>query len=160
MTHTEKDLLGDKNRRRFFRHACDASVTTAFEYDRKDRWNRNLHAGYLKSDAVGQSHLRVLNVSEGGIALLSRFPAAKGAALSVRIRTAFDTEIRARARVAWAKRLKGSTDTHVLGLQFTDMSREDARNLEDLLKVLEESRPSRARSSEPRSSQESATDLN
>ncbi|MBI5114922.1 PilZ domain-containing protein [Candidatus Poribacteria bacterium] len=141
MPHPGKDLLGNKNRRHFFRHACDASVTTAFEYDREDKWNRGVHAGYLKSEAVGQSHLRVLNVSEGGVALVSRFPAVKGASLSVTIRTAFDTEIRARARVAWVKRLKDSADTYILGLEFADISREDAKYLDDLLKVLQQSSP-------------------
>jgi hypothetical protein len=139
MSHPGKHWLGDKNRRHFFRHACDASVTTAFEYDREDRWNRSVHAGYLKSEAVSQSHLRVLNVSEGGIALVSRFPAVKGASLSVTIRTAFDTKIRARTRVAWIKRLKDSANTYILGLEFRDMSREDAKYLDGLLKVLQQS---------------------
>jgi hypothetical protein len=137
----EKSLLGDKKRRNFFRHACDASVTSAFEYDSKDKWNRDVHSGYLKSEAIGQSGLRVLNISEGGIALISRFPALKGAVVSLKISTAFDTTIRAQARVVWAKRPKTYVEAYVLAFEFLDMSREDARNLNNLLKMLRKTAP-------------------
>jgi hypothetical protein len=69
MKASETSLLGDRNRRRFFRHACDASVRGAFEYDRNEKWDRRVRQGYLKSEIVAQSHMRVLNNSEGGIAL-------------------------------------------------------------------------------------------
>lgn len=137
---SEKSLLGDKKRRNFFRHACDASVTTAFEYDREEKWNRDVHSGYLKSEAIGQSGLRVLNISKGGIALVSRFPAIKGAVVSLKISTAFNTTIRAQARVVWAKRPKTYMEAYVLGFEFLDMPREDAKHLNSLLKMLEDSR--------------------
>ncbi|RJP64438.1 MAG: PilZ domain-containing protein [Candidatus Abyssobacteria bacterium SURF_17] len=139
----ERSLLGDKNRRHFFRHSCDASVTTAFEYDREDKWNRNVRKGYLRSDAIGQTRLQVLNISEGGAAIVSRFPAVKGALVSLRISTAFDTTIRATARVAWVKRPRMLPDCYVLGLEFVQMSRDDVRKLNDFLRLLPEPSPAR-----------------
>lgn len=138
MKKADKELLGDKKRRRFFRHACDASLKGAFEYDRSDKWSSNVRVGYLRSDAVAQSHLPVLNVSMGGIALVSKYPAAKGAVISVKISTAFNTTIRAKARVKWSKRLKKKDEAHAIGCEFVEMSRADTRNLKDLLKIFEQ----------------------
>jgi c-di-GMP-binding flagellar brake protein YcgR len=141
MKESEKSLLGDKNRRRFFRHACDASIKSAFEYDRKEKWDVRIRRGYLKSDVIGQSHVRVLNISEGGIALVSRFPVAKGAVASLKIETAFDTTIHAQARVSWARRMKTMREAYAVGLEFVEMSRENVRNLNNLLKTLQKASP-------------------
>lgn len=129
MTESDKDLLGDKDRRRFFRHTCDATVSSSFEYD----------AGYLKSKSIGQNNLRVLNLSRGGIALVSQFPVLKEAVVILKISTAFDTAIRAQARARWSKRLKTSHEAYAVGFEFVKMSREDSRNLNRFLKVLEKS---------------------
>ena len=137
MKEAEKELLGDKSRRRFFRHVCDASITGVFEYDREERWNRDVRSGYLRSEAIGQSRLRVLNVSEGGIALVSRFPVLKSAVVSLRISTAFNTTIQMKARARWSKKLKTSGEAYAVGLEFLEMSRGDARNLKELLNVLQ-----------------------
>ena len=137
MKEAEKKLLGDKSRRRFFRHVCDASITGVFEYDRKERWSRDVRLGYLRSEAIGQSRLRVLNISEGGIALVSQFPVLKGAVVSLRISTAFNTTIRVKARARWSKKLKTSGEAYAVGFGFMEMSRGDKRNLRDLLNVLQ-----------------------
>ena len=141
MKESEKSLLGDKNRRRFFRHACDASIKGAFEYDRKEKWDRRVHRGYFKSEVVAQSHVRVLNISEGGIALVSRFPVVIGAVASLRIETAFDMTIHAQARVSWIKRMKTMAEAYAVGFEFLEMSREDARDLNNLLKILQKASP-------------------
>ena len=141
MKKSERALLGDRNRRRFFRHACDASVRGAFEYDRNEKWDRRVRQGYLKSEIVAQSHMRVLNISEGGIALISRFPMVKGAVAFLKVETAFGTTIRARARVCWVKRMKTMTDAYAVGFEFSEMSREDARGLSSLLKTLQKRLP-------------------
>ena len=138
MKEADKELLGDRKRRRFFRHACDASLKGAFKYDRSDKWSRNVREGYLKSDAIAQSHLPVLNVSMGGIALVSKYPAVKDAVITVKISTAFNTTIRAKARVKWSKRLKIKGEAHAVGCEFIEMSRADTRNLKDLLKIFEQ----------------------
>lgn len=135
----EKSLLGDKTRRHFFRHSCEASVTSAFEYDRKNKWDASSHAGYLTSKLIGQSGLRVLNITHEGIALVSRFSATKGAIVSLKVSTAFNMTIRAQAHMVWVKRPKEPLDTYVLAFEFLQMSREDARHLNSLLKMLEDS---------------------
>jgi len=140
MTAKANDMLGDKNRRRFFRHACDVSLKGTFEYDRSNKWSRDIRLGYLKSDMLPQSHLRVLNISQGGIALVSQYPAAKDTIVSLKITTAFDTIIRAKARVAWSKRLKKSTEAYAIGLEFEEMSRGDTRNLKELLRIFQHTR--------------------
>ena len=94
--------------------------------------------GYLKSDAVAQNHLPVLNISKGGIALVSKYLAVKDAAITIRISTAFNTTIRATARVRWSKRLKGSTEAYAVGCEFTEIFRSDARTLKDLLRIFEQ----------------------
>ncbi len=99
MKDSEKELLGDKSRRRFFRHTCDASMRGDLEYDRSDKWSRDVRLGYLKSAAIAQSSLQVLNISEGGVALVSQYPAVKKAIVSLKILTAFDSTIRAKGRV-------------------------------------------------------------
>ncbi len=129
MTESDKKLLGDKERRRFFRYTCDASVSSSFEYD----------AGYLKSKSIGQNNLRVLNLSRGGIALVSQFPVLKEAVVTLKISTAFDTVIRAQARARWSKRLKTSHEAYAVGFEFVKMSREDSGNLNHFLKVLDKS---------------------
>jgi len=141
MKESERDLLGDKNRRRFFRHACDASIRGSFDYDRKERYDRRVHRGYLKSDVIAQSHVRVLNISEGGLALVSKYLVVKGAVASLKIDTAFGTTIRARARVSWIKRMRTMTEAYAVGFEFLDMSREDARNLNSLLRTLHKGSP-------------------
>jgi hypothetical protein len=138
MKEADKKLLGDKKRRRFFRHACDASLRGAFEYDRSDKWSVKRREGYLKSDAVAQSHLPVLNISSGGIALVSQYPALKDAIISIKVTTAFNTTIRATARVKWSKPLKKNKKGHAIGCEFVEISRADARNLKDLLKIFEQ----------------------
>ncbi len=139
MKKSDKELLGDSSRRRFFRHACNASFKGAFEYDRSDKWSRDVRVGYLKSDAVAQSHLPVLNISKGGIALVSQYPVVKDAAINIRISTAFNSTIRALARVRWSKRLKGSAEAYAVGCEFIKISRSDARNLKDLLRIFDQS---------------------
>lgn len=132
-------LLGDKNRRHFFRHACDASIKGAFEYDRSNKWSRRIRQGYLKSDAVAQSHLRVLNISGGGAALVSQYPVNKGATISLKISTAFNMAIQAQARVVWSKRLKNSAaEAYAVGLEFVKLSRADTRKLKELLKIFQQ----------------------
>ncbi len=138
MKEMDKKLLGDKKRRRFFRHACDASLKGSFEYDRSDKWNRNVRAGYLKSDVVAQSHLPVLNISKGGIAIISQYPAVKNAVISIKVTTAFNTTIRAKARVKWSKSIKKDGAAHVIGCEFVEISRADTRNLKDLLKIFDQ----------------------
>jgi len=118
MKDLDKELLGDKNRRRFFRHTCNASIMGAFEYDRSNKWSRNVRLGYLKSDAIAQSRLRVLNISRSGIALVSKYPGVKNAVISLKISTAFDKVIRSKARVRWCKRLKTGAEAFALGLEF------------------------------------------
>jgi hypothetical protein len=135
----KEELLGDKNRRRYFRHVCDASIEGAFEYDRTDKWNVGLRSGYLKSEAIGQSRLRVLNMSEGGISLISRYPVAKNAVLFLKITTAFNTTIRAEARVVWRKRVKASTEQYAIGMEFIEISYSDMHSLKDLLRVIDRS---------------------
>jgi hypothetical protein len=139
MKESDKKLLGDKKRRRFFRHACDASLRGAFEYDKSDKWSSNRREGYLKSDAVAQSHLPVLNISSGGIALVSQYAAVKGAIISIKVTTAFNTTICAKARVKWSRPIRKSSETHAIGCEFVEISRADTRNLKDLLKIFEQS---------------------
>ena len=137
MTDSKESPLGSKNRRHFFRHACDASLTGAFEYDRKEKWSRTVRSGYLKSEAIAQNHLRVLNIGKDGIALVSRYPVVKGAVVSLKISTAFDMTIRAEVRAKWSKRLKSPVEAYAVGFKFLKMSRANARNLKELLKVFE-----------------------
>jgi hypothetical protein len=82
----------------------------------------------------------VLNISKGGIALVSQYPAVKDAAITIRISTAFNTAICATARVRWSKRLKGSAEAYAVGCEFIKISRSDARNLKDLLRIFEQSK--------------------
>jgi len=138
MKESDKELLGNSSRRRFFRHACDASIKGAFEYDRSNKWSRDVRLGYLKSDAVAQSRLPVLNISKGGIALVSKYPVVKDAAIVIRISTAFSTTINATGRVRWSKRLKGSAEAYAVGCEFIEISRSDARSLKDLLRICEQ----------------------
>ncbi len=138
MSGSGSDLVGDKMRRRFFRHTCDASLKGSFEYDRSEKWRGYIRMGYLKSDSIGQSHLRVLNISPGGIALVSQYPANKDAMVTLKISTAFNTTIRAQARVAWSKRLKKHSEAYAVGLEFVKMSRADSRNLKELLKIFQQ----------------------
>ena len=144
MKDSEKELLGDKSRRRFFRHTCDASMRGDLEYDRSDKWSRDVRLGYLKSAVVAQSSLQVLNISEGGIALVSQYPAVKKAIVSLKILTAFDSTIRIKGRVKWSKRLKKSSEAYVIGCEFVKMSRSDERNLKELLRIFEQSQNSQA----------------
>jgi hypothetical protein len=143
MTDKLDGLLGDKDRRRFFRHACTASLEGVFEYDRTDKWSGRVRRGYLKTDALAQRHLRVFNISEGGAAVVSEYPVSKGATISLKISTAFDTSFQARARVAWTKRLKHSADAYAVGLEFVEMSRADTRKLKELLDIFDQTSTSR-----------------
>ncbi len=148
MTDKLDGLLGDKNRRRFFRHACTASLRGDFEYDRSDKWSGRVRQGYLKTDALAQRHLRVFNIGEGGAAIVSQYPVSKGATISLKISTAFDTSFQARARVAWTKRLKHSAGGYAVGLEFVEMSRADTRKLKELLDIFDQTSSSRQAGSE------------
>ena len=129
MKDSAEGILGDKSRRRFFRYTCDASMNTSIEYDE----------GSLKSKAIGQSQLRVLNVSKGGVAIISKFPVVKETVVFLKISTVFNTTIRTRACARWSKRLKTQEEAYAIGFEFVKMSRGDSRNLKEFLKVLQES---------------------
>jgi len=78
MTDKLDGLLGDKNRRRFFRHACTASLRGDFEYDRSDKWSGRVRQGYLKTDALAQRHLSPRGVEQAAETLRGRLRRGPG----------------------------------------------------------------------------------